>query len=140
MPAAIDSNQTVATDYFELVRTVPLRPISSLAAHKRAVRMLKQLGIMDTMNADQSDYFEVLTELVEDFERARWSINSGKASVPDILQSFLDDHGMTASDLGRLLGERTIGHKVLSGKRKLTTTQVKILADHFRVSTDLFIE
>ena len=139
MSLTLDSSQTVAMDYFELVQTVPLRPISSLAAHKKAVRMLKQLGVIDTMNTDQSDYFEVLTELVADFERTRWPINTSKVSVPSILQSFLDDHGMTASDLGRLLGERTIGHKVLSGKRKLTTAQVKILADRFRVSTDLFI-
>ena len=140
MPVALDSNQTVAVDYLELVQTVPLRPISSLTAHKKAVRMLKQLGVIDTMNADQSDYFKVLEELAEDFERTRWPIDSDNVPMLDILQSFLDDHGMTASDLGRLLGERTIGHKVLSGKRKLTTAQVKILADHFRVSTDLFIE
>ena len=139
MPVTLDSNQTVSTDYLELVQTVSLRPIGSLAAHKKAVRMLKKLGEIDTMNTDQSDYFEVLAELVEDFERTRWPINTSKVSVPSILQSFLDDHGMTASDLGRLLGERTIGYKVLSGKRKLTTAQVKILADRFRVSADLLI-
>jgi antitoxin component HigA of HigAB toxin-antitoxin module len=62
-------------------------------------------------------------------------------SVVDILKSFLQDHGMNASDLGRLIGrDRTLGHKILTGKRKLTTEQVKILADRFKVSTDLFIE
>ena len=94
---------------------------------------------LDKQNSIATDYFDVLAELVAAYERIRWSINSVRVSVPAIIQSFLDDHEMTASDLGRLLGERTMGHKVLSGKRKLTTTQVKILANHFRVSTDLFI-
>ena len=139
MPATLYKQNSIATDYFDLVETLPLRPIHSVSAHTKAVRMLKRLAQLKGMNRDQSDYFDVLAELVEAYERIRWSINTAKLSVPAMLRSFLDDHEMTASDLGRLLGERTIGHKVLSGKRKLTTTQVKILANHFRVSTDLFI-
>ena len=139
MTSSLDKQNNIATDYFDLVETLPLRPIHSVSAHTKAVRMLKRLAQLEGMNRDQSDYFDVLAELVEAYERIRWSNDTAKVSVPTIIRSFLDDHEMTASDLGRMLGERTIGYKVLSGKRKLTTTQVKILAHHFRVSTDLFI-
>lgn len=137
MPAALDRQNDITINYFDLVQTVPLRPIHSKAAHNRAMQMLKQLALLDDMNQDQSDYFDVLSDIVEDYERSCWSFAS--VSVPEIIKSFIDDHGMSASDLGRLLGERTIGHKVLTGKRKLTTGQIKKLADHFKVSTDLFI-
>ncbi|MCP4451497.1 MAG: hypothetical protein GY809_08550 [Planctomycetes bacterium] len=46
---------------------------------------------------------------------------------------------MTQSDLGRLLGERTMGHKILAGKRQLAVAQVKILARTFKVSPALFM-
>jgi antitoxin component HigA of HigAB toxin-antitoxin module len=53
----------------------------------------------------------------------------------------MEDHNITASQLGRMIGnDRTLGHKILTGKRKLTTEQIKILADTFNVSTDLFIK
>ena len=123
----------------ELMLLVPLRPIRSIAAHTQAVRMLSALGQLERMNRDQSEYFEVLADLVERGERRRWPIDAASVSVRETLRSFLADHGMTASDLGRLLGERTLGHKVLTGKRKLTTAQVRTLANHFHVSTDLFI-
>ncbi len=139
MPATLDRQNSIATNYFDLVQTFPLRPIHNKASHAKAMQVLKQLALLDGMNTDQSDFFDVLSNIVEDYEQSRWTLPSEKVSVPEILQSFIDDHGMSASDLGRLLGERTIGHKVLTGKRKLTTDQVKILADHFRVSTDLFI-
>jgi len=132
-------DKELPTHYFDLVQLVPLRPIKSIAAHTQAVRMLSRLGQLERMNRDQSEYFEVLADLVEQFERRRWPIDTTTVSVPEILQSFLADHGMTASDLGRLLGDRTLGHKVLTGKRNLTTAQIRTLADHFSVSTDLFI-
>jgi len=137
MPATLE--RKLPTDYFDLVQLVPLRPINSIAAHTRAVRMLSDLGQLDRMNRDQSEYFEVLVGLVEQYERHRWPIDTSTVSVPEILASFLSDHGMTASDLGRLLGDRTLGHKLLTAKRKLTTAQIKTLANRFSVSTDLFI-
>jgi len=52
----------------------------------------------------------------------------------------MEDHRMTGADLGRLIGgDRTIASKILNGKRKLTTEQVRILSNHFKVSADLFI-
>lgn len=138
MPATLQDKELPA-DYAELVRRIPLRPIKSAEAHAQAVRMLSRLGQLERMNLDQSEYFEVLADLVERFERRRWPVDTSAVSVPEILKSFLADHGITASDLGRLLGDRTLGHKLLTGKRKLTTTQVRTLANRFKVSTDLFI-
>jgi len=41
---------------------------------------------------------------------------------------------MNASDLGRLLGDRAIGAKVMSGSRELSKSHIKVLADRFAVS------
>jgi antitoxin component HigA of HigAB toxin-antitoxin module len=60
-------------------------------------------------------------------------------SVTQIIESFMEDHGMTQSDLGRTLGDRTLGHKILTGKRQLTVPQIKTLAETFKVSPELFM-
>jgi HTH-type transcriptional regulator/antitoxin HigA len=135
----MDQHSDIATSYPDLFQALPLRPIHNATGYKKAMKVLEQLALQDDMNEDQSDYFTVLSGLVEKYERDRWPLASEKVSVPEILKSFMEDHGMSGSDLGRLLGERTIGHKVLSGKRKLTIDQVRILANHFRVSAELFI-
>jgi HTH-type transcriptional regulator / antitoxin HigA len=119
----------------------PLRPINSDAAHGTATAILEKLAAQGQMNKAQRDYFEVLSDIVAKYETKRWKTDTSDITVADILRSFMEDHNITASQLGRMIGnDRTLGHKILTGKRKLTTEQIKILADTFNVSTDLFIK
>ena len=55
------------------------------------------------------------------------------------LKALLAEHGMTASDLGRLLGNRTLGAAILAGRRSLSKAHIKQLADHFKVEPGLFL-
>jgi HTH-type transcriptional regulator/antitoxin HigA len=52
---------------------------------------------------------------------------------------LMEMSGMSESDLGRLLGERSLGNAVLSGRRSLSKSHIRALADHFKVSADLFL-
>ena len=134
---------TLPTSWKMLVTSTAhsLRPIKNDSEHEKAMKVLEDLAGLPKMSKDQSDYFEVLSDLVVKYETQRWPLNTSNVSVIDILKSFMEDHNMNASDLGRLIGnDRTLGHKILTKKRKLTTEQIKILADTFKVSTDLFIE
>ena len=47
---------------------------------------------------------------------------------------------MTASDLGRMLGDRSLGSRVLNGRRRLSKEHIKILCGRFKVSADLFLD
>ena len=51
-----------------------------------------------------------------------------------VLRYLLADRDMSASDLGRLLGDRSLGTKILNGERALSKSHIKILAAHFHVS------
>jgi antitoxin component HigA of HigAB toxin-antitoxin module len=46
---------------------------------------------------------------------------------------------MTAADLGKVLGERTLGSKILRGERKIGLKYARILARKFGVDVGLFI-
>ena len=48
-----------------------------------------------------------------------------------MIRSLLKERGMSASDLGRLLGDRSLGHRVLTGERELSKAHIRVLADHF---------
>jgi len=51
---------------------------------------------------------------------------------------MLKEQSLTGSDLGRLPGNRPLGGAILRGERELSKAHIRILADHFKVSTDLF--
>lgn len=46
---------------------------------------------------------------------------------------------MTASDLGNLLGSRSLGSKILRGERELSKTHLRMLAERFKVDAGLFL-
>jgi antitoxin component HigA of HigAB toxin-antitoxin module len=50
------------------------------------------------------------------------------------------DRGMNASDLGRLVGKRSLGLKILNGDRGLSKAHIKILAKHFHVSPAVLLD
>jgi antitoxin component HigA of HigAB toxin-antitoxin module len=55
------------------------------------------------------------------------------------LRYVVETAGMSASDLGRLLGNRGLGSTLLSGKRELSKNHICILADHFHLDAAYFL-
>lgn len=41
---------------------------------------------------------------------------------------------MNESDLGRLLGDRSLGHRILNGERELSKVHIRTLAAHFSLN------
>jgi len=54
--------------YFELVRQFPLRPIRSDAELDRAIALLDSLVDREDLDPDESDYLDVLGDIVEKYE------------------------------------------------------------------------
>lgn len=131
-------------DYFALVREFPLMPIRSATAFKAAHRLIDRLAIKGTtprgLTAGEQAYLEVLVDLAERYEtqRAGRELTSRRDGV-DRLQFLLEEHGLSASDLGRLLGSRDLGSKILRRERELSKSHLLILADHFRVEPGVFL-
>ena len=43
----------------------------------------------------------------------------------ELIRSLMDEHSMSESDLGRLLGDRSLGHRILSGQRELSKAHIR---------------
>ncbi|MCE5277894.1 MAG: transcriptional regulator [Planctomycetaceae bacterium] len=124
--------------YDALVTMLPPRPIHDDVDLANVTEMIDRLAGFD-LNQDQEDYLEALSTFVEAYEAARFPIDDSQISPLDALKALLEDHGMTASDLGRLLGNRTLGPAILSGRRNLSKAAIKTLAQHFKVEPGLFL-
>jgi HTH-type transcriptional regulator/antitoxin HigA len=126
--------------YRELVARFPLRPIHDHAHLQSATEVLDAMAMHhEDFSQDQEDYFDVLATLVDAYEQQHDPLVLPHASPIAILRSLLDGHDMTASDLGRILGNRELGSKILRGERALTLNHIKKLARRFKVEPGLFI-
>jgi len=121
-----------------LSRMLPPRPIHNEADYDNAIEMLDSLGGFD-LNPDQDDYLVVMTTLVGEYEDEHHAIDTSDATGLPALKFLLEQNNMTGSDLGNLLGNRSLGSKILRGERELSKNHIRILAQRFKVDAGLFL-
>jgi HTH-type transcriptional regulator / antitoxin HigA len=125
-------------DYAGLVEMLPPRPVHDKVDLANATEVLDAMAGHD-LTADQEDYLDVLSDLVEKYEQEHSPVRRRGSTPRERLAYLVDQAGMTASDLGRLLGSRGLGSLVLRGRRQLSKTHIRILAEHFRLDAGYFL-
>lgn len=131
-PRTITHDDIPAT-YEQLTRLLMPRPIHDDVDYRNALEVLEAMAGFE-MNADQQDFFEAVSTFVERYEADHHAIELQGLSPTDILRRLMEEHGMSESDLGRLLGDRSLGHRILSGDRELSKAHIRTLAEHFALS------
>jgi HTH-type transcriptional regulator/antitoxin HigA len=116
-----------------------LRPIKDVLDFRSAQSIADALAVLDHRTRDQDEYLESLSLLMEHYEDEHSPIHTDHLTPIEMLKYLMEMSGMSESDLGRLLGERSLGNAVLSGRRSLSKSHIRALADHFKVSADLFL-
>jgi HTH-type transcriptional regulator/antitoxin HigA len=91
------------------------------------------------LTRDQEDYLDLISDLVDQYDRAASATVMRRSTPAEILRALLDEHGMTASSLGELLGDRALGSRLLRGERELSKTHIRILSGHFKIAPALLL-
>lgn len=124
-----------------LVRVMPPQAIMDAIQHDHSIEMIDRLMACGRLTKGQRIYLETIVQLVQVYEAERHAIDTSSISGLDSLRHLLDENGMNASDLARLLGVHpSMGSKILKGERALTVKHLRSLADRFEVSPELFFD
>jgi HTH-type transcriptional regulator / antitoxin HigA len=124
----------------ELARFFVPHAITGDTDYDRTVAEMNRIAVLDKRTPGQRQYLDTLALLVEAYDRRHHAIDTSDLHPLDLLKSFLKDHDLSASDLGRFLGNRELGSKILRGKRELSKAHILILSDRFKVSPSVFME
>ena len=132
----------VDADYLELIMRFPLAPIRNDKHMRQAHEVIDRLAVIDEnkLTRGQADYLYALSDLVWMYEQEHHAISSPDLDGVDLLQFLLEENNMSASDLGRLLGNRQLGAAILRRQRQLSKTHLLKLCERFKVSADLFLK
>jgi len=133
--------QPVRADYLKLIRRFPLRPLRSDDEYQEAVQVLDALAVRPegSLSPGEQDYLDALTLLVQARDDERFNLETADLSPLEVLRYLMEQSKMRSADLGRLLGNRALASMILNGHRGLSKTHIRILADHFRVDSSLFL-
>jgi HTH-type transcriptional regulator/antitoxin HigA len=103
------------------------------------IEVVDRLAVLEHPSKDQVDYLETLSTLVAAYEDAHHPIDVSRLGPLETLRFLLQERGLSASDLGRILGQRQLGSAILRGRRQLSKTHIRKLADYFGVSPGVFL-
>ncbi len=123
--------------YMELIRQFPLRPIRTDLELGEAAAVMDLLLDQQSLDQDEEDYLEVLSDQVERYEAEHVEIKPVSDSV--MLRHLIEAKGVTQTEVaaGAGIAESTIS-AVLAGRRKLTRLHIGKLAKYFHVEPTLF--
>lgn len=138
---AIASYKDIPTTYKQLLSWYPIKSIRDEAEYDATVKIAETLAVYNVLNEDQTRYLDTISTLIEVYEDQHMTIDWPNLSGLEILKGLLEDHRMTASDFARLIGvHRSLGTRILNGERNLTVAHIRILAERFKVSPELFMK
>ncbi len=140
MPRTNIKPETLPGSFDSLVRIHPPAAIHDEVAYENAMELVNKLTSLSNPTKGQLKYLDTLTILVERYEDETEGVEPRGADALSVLRYLMKDRGLSASDLGRLLGERSLGPKILNGDRGLSKAHIKILAKHFNVSPAVLLD
>ena len=126
------------TRYRRLLSQVMPVAIETEEENERMLAVVEKL--MDKgedISAEEEALLRLLVTLIQDFEKKYYQPRD--ATPLEVLRHLMEARGLKPKDLWELFGSKGIASEVLNGKRSISKTQARKLAEFFRVSTDLFI-
>lgn len=121
--------------------TLPVWPIRTQEDYQRASEIVEKLAVKgeDNLTGAELDQLDIFDALIQAYEEAHYPINLSKLSPVELLKSLMETSEMNESDLGRLLGDRPLGHRILKGERELSKKHIRILSDYFKIDPGVFL-
>ena len=99
------------------------------------VEKLMQKG--EKLSAEEEKLLKLLARLIEDFEERFYQPN--EATPLEVLNHLMEARGVKQSQLWEVFGSKGIASEVLNGKRGISKTSARALANYFHVPAELFI-
>ena len=124
-------------NYLELLQTFPPRPIANEDDFNKTQKIIDTLIDKDELTPDEQDYLSVLGSLIRDYEDINLTLP--KLNPVELIQALLDDAGLQIQDLIFIFGNEINLSKILTNQQELTLSQIKKLAQFFKISPAAFL-
>jgi HTH-type transcriptional regulator/antitoxin HigA len=114
-------------------------PIHDRVNLDNTLEIVDRLAGRADLTPGQEQYLETMTVLIEAYETRSFPVRTTQRNPIEILKYLLQGRGMSASDLGRLLGNRSLGSAIISRRRGISKAHAIALGKLFAVSPGLFL-
>jgi HTH-type transcriptional regulator / antitoxin HigA len=120
-----------------LAETLP-EVIETEAQNRRMNAIADRLQSKRDRSPEEDRLLKLIATLCMNFEEKHYNVQEG-VTPAGILADLMSERGLKQADMLPIFGSRSVVSEVLSGKRGITKTQAKALAQFFKLPVDLFL-
>jgi HTH-type transcriptional regulator/antitoxin HigA len=120
-----------------LAETLP-EVIETEAQNRRMNAIADRLQSKWDRSPEEDRLLKLIATLCMNFEEKRYNVQEG-VTPAGILADLMSERRLKQADLLPIFGSRSVVSEVLSGKRGITKTQAKSLAQFFKLPVELFL-
>ena len=120
-----------------LAETLP-EVIETEAQNRRMNAIADRLQSKRDRSPEEDRLLKLIATLCMNFEEKHYNVQGG-VTPAGILADLMSERGLKQADMLPIFGSRSIVSEVLSGKRGITKTQAKALAQFFKLPVELFL-
>jgi HTH-type transcriptional regulator/antitoxin HigA len=131
-----------ARKYSRLLAKALPRAITSEKENDRLLAIVDQLMSKgeENLTPEEGALLDLLVALIEKFEAEHYQLERKSIATPlSTLRELMAARDLKPSDLWEVFGSKGLTSEVLSGKRAISKSKAKALAQFFQVSAELFI-
>jgi HTH-type transcriptional regulator/antitoxin HigA len=124
---------TLSTRNRSETQTVEIKPIRTKTDYRDALQQIESL-MTAKANSPEGDRLDVLTTLVEAYERAHFPMD-----LPDAVEAIkfrMEQSGLTVKDLEPVIGRKNRVYEVLTRRRTLTLRMIEGLHTQFGIPAE----
>jgi HTH-type transcriptional regulator / antitoxin HigA len=123
--------------YGRLCADVIPKVIESDEEFDRLVAKMEALDRKEKPTPEEEALSALLAKLIRDYDDLHYPLP--ELEPHKMVQFLMEQRGLRQADLVPILGTRTQASDLVTGKRGISKTQAKKLAEFFKVSVELFI-
>jgi len=124
--------------YKELLDRHQQQLIKTEAENDEALAVVEELMHKKPRTPKEEELYQLLIILIEKFEQDYYSPGSYN-SANSVLLFLMEQQGIKPEDLVAIIGSPSEVSEIVNGRREISKTQAKALAEIFHVDPSLFI-
>jgi HTH-type transcriptional regulator / antitoxin HigA len=123
--------------YGSLLSQYQPKVIQSEAENEAAIAIALELEHRANLTTEESALLDLLVTLIEQYEEEHYPIP--ESSPLNMLLHLMQSRECKQEELIGVIGSRGVVSEVVNGKRNISKSQARALADYFKVDVGLFI-
>ena len=125
------------TIYSQLLGKFQPRIIKNIEEYNEASCILLELMMRPERSPEETELLQLIAVIIQEFDKKQEQPEP--ASPQEVLLHLMEERNFKQVDLVGKIGSKGVVSEIVNGKRSISKSQAKILAEIFHVSSSVFI-